>query len=65
MTPLDLFRILALVFYIGEADGRVGLNAPPAQATELWIAHHTTHRATAWLTVNRIVYTTTPQETDR
>ena len=63
MTPLDLFRILILVFYIGNTEGRVGCDAIPA--TECWIAHSQTHRATAWLTVHGIVYTTTPQETDR
>lgn len=37
MTPIDLIRILALLFFLGSGDGRMGCDAPPAQATVCWI----------------------------
>jgi len=58
MTPLDLLQILALVFYLGSSDGRVGLDAPPAQATEMWIANSETTQAAVWITEDGVSYTT-------
>jgi len=54
MTPLDLFRILILIFYLGSADGRVGCDAIPA--TECWIAHSQTHQAAVWIAPTGITY---------
>lgn len=57
MTPIDLFRILVLAFLLGSGDdGRVGIDAPPAQAAVLWIAHSETHRAAVWITPAGITY---------
>lgn len=57
MTPIDIFRILFLVFFFGNTEGRVGCDAIPP--TECWISHsRKPHMATAWLSINGIVYTT-------
>lgn len=55
MTPIELFRLLALLFLLGSADGRVGCNAPAAQATECWISAPG-EMAGAWVTVDGVRY---------
>ncbi len=59
MTPIELFRLLALAFLLGSGDdGRVGCNAPPAQATECWIGAPG-EMAGAWVTVDGVRYVAT------
>ena len=57
MTPIDIFRILFLVFFFGNTEGRVGCDAIPANVC--WIAESKEpHRTMVWLSINGIVYTT-------
>ena len=55
MNPIDILRIVILVFYIGSSDGRVGMDAPPLQATEMWIGAPG-EMAGAWVTVDGVRY---------